>query len=63
VNYWFWLTEDAAYIVAPEERCAFLQLRSDEDRDLFIEQFWYRRASDPESLENNFQEEHYRRIV
>jgi GWxTD domain-containing protein len=63
VNYRFWLTEDAAYIIAPEERCPFLQLRSDEERDIFIEQFWHRRASDPELLENDFQQEHYRRIV
>jgi GWxTD domain-containing protein len=62
-NYRYWLTEDAAYIIAPEERCAFLQLRSDEERDIFIVQFWYRRNPDPESFENPFQEEHYRRIV
>jgi GWxTD domain-containing protein len=62
-NYQYWLTEDAAYIIAPEERCAFLQLRSDEERDIFIEQFWYRRSPDPESFENPLQEEHYRRIV
>jgi GWxTD domain-containing protein len=62
-NYRFWLTEDAAYIIAPEERCPFLELRSDAEREIFIEQFWHRRRSDPESLENPFQEEHYRRIV
>lgn len=62
-NYRYWLTEDVAYIIAPEERCAFLQLRSDEERDIFIEQFWYRRSPDPESFENPFLEEHYRRIV
>jgi len=62
-NYRYWLTEDAAYIIAPEERCAFLQLRSDEEREIFVEQFWHRRRSDPESLENPFLEEHYRRIV
>jgi hypothetical protein len=47
VNFRFWLTEDAAYIIAPEERCAFSQLGSDEERDIFIEQFWYRRSPDP----------------
>jgi GWxTD domain-containing protein len=62
-NYRYWLTEDAAYLIAPEERCAFLQLRSDEERDIFIEQFWYRRSPYPESFDNPFQEEHYRRIV
>jgi GWxTD domain-containing protein len=62
-NYRFWLTEDAFYIITPEEHCAFLLLRSNEERDHFVEEFWTRRASDPESLENDFQEEHYRRIV
>jgi GWxTD domain-containing protein len=62
-NYRFWLTEDASYIITPEEHCGFLHLGSEEDRDRFIEQFWYRRTSDHESLENDFQEEHYRRIV
>jgi GWxTD domain-containing protein len=59
----FWLTEDASYIITPEEHCAFLLLESNEEREHFIEQFWNRRTSDPESLENDFQEEHYRRIV
>jgi GWxTD domain-containing protein len=62
-NHRFWLTEDVAYIITPEERCAFLSLGSDIDRDHFIDQFWYRRAPDPDSLENDFQREHYRRIV
>jgi GWxTD domain-containing protein len=62
-SYRFWLAEDAAYIISPEERCAYLQLESDAERDQFIEQFWYRRAANPESLENDFQQEHYRRII
>ena len=41
-----WLAEDAIYIITPEERCAFLRLETDEERNQFIEQFWYRRASD-----------------
>lgn len=59
----FWLREDAPYIISPEERCAFLHLASGRERDQFVSQFWLRRASDPESLENNFKQEHYRRIV
>src|SRR5271154_7029072 len=39
-----WLTEDAVYIITPEERCTFLHLETDEERDQFIEQFWYRRS-------------------
>jgi GWxTD domain-containing protein len=59
----FWLTEDAAYVISPEERCAFLHLGSDQQRRQFVDQFWYRRASDPESLNNDYKQEHYRRIV
>jgi GWxTD domain-containing protein len=58
-----WLDEDAVYIITPEERCAFLHLETDEERNQFIEQFWYRRASDPISLDYDFKIEHYRRIV
>jgi GWxTD domain-containing protein len=59
----FWLTEDAAYIISPEERCTFLLLRTDQERNQFIEQFWLRRAPDPKSLYNAFKQEHYERIV
>src|SRR5690349_1014458 len=30
-----WLTEDVAFIISPEERCTFLHLATDEDRDHF----------------------------
>ncbi|HEU0047840.1 MAG TPA: GWxTD domain-containing protein, partial [Nitrososphaera sp.] len=59
----FWLTEDAIYIISPEERCAFLHLATDEERDQFIEQFWSGRAPDPTSVDNSFKREHYERIV
>jgi len=62
-HYRYWLAEDAVYIITPEERCAYLQLSSDDEREQFINQFWIRRARDPESLLNDFEEEHYRRIV
>jgi GWxTD domain-containing protein len=59
----YWLAEDAIYIIKPEERCAFLHLNSDEEREQFIEQFWYRRSVDPISLDYDFKTEFYRRIV
>src|SRR2546428_7923857 len=57
------LTEDVTYIISPEERNAFLQLDTNEEREQFIEQFWLRRSSNPDLPENNFKEEHYRRIA
>ena len=58
-----WLQEDVAFILTPEEREAFLHLNSDEEREQFIEQFWLRRDPTPDSVENEFREEHYRRIA
>src|SRR6202790_4637098 len=58
-----WLNEDVIYIISPEERSAFLHLSTNEEREQFIEQFWQRRNPDPDSPENTFKEEHYRRIA
>lgn len=58
-----WLQEDVVYIISPEERTAFLQLSTSEEREQFIEQFWLRRSSNPDLPENDFKEEHYRRIA
>jgi GWxTD domain-containing protein len=58
-----WLNEDVIYIISPEERRSFLQLQTNEEREQFIEAFWQRRNPDPDSPENTFKEEHYRRIA
>src|SRR2546427_1333077 len=58
-----WLTEDVTYIISPEERNAFLQLDTNEEREQFIEAFWLRRSSNPDLPDNDFKEEHYRRIA
>lgn len=58
-----WLDEDVVYIISPEERKAFMQLSNDEERDQFIEAFWQRRDPTPDTEENEFKEEHYRRIA
>jgi GWxTD domain-containing protein len=62
-SYKQWLTEDVTYIISPEERNAFLQLDTNEEREQFIEQFWLRRSSNPDLPDNDFKEEHYRRIA
>ena len=58
-----WLTEEAIYIITKEEGDAFLRLTTNEEREQFIEQFWLRRSSNPDLPENDFKEEHYRRIA
>ena len=57
-----WLNQDVTYIISGEEREAFLKLSNDEERDQFIEQFWARRNPNPDSEDNEFKDEHYRRI-
>ena len=58
-----WLNEDVVYIITDEERAAFKRLASDEERESFIESFWLRRDPTPDTEENEFKEEHYRRIA
>jgi GWxTD domain-containing protein len=58
-----WLNEDVAYIITDEERTAFKRLQTDEERESFIENFWLRRDPTPDTIENEFKEEHYRRIA
>src|SRR5207249_12112766 len=58
-----WLDEDVRWIITDEEREAFKKLSNDEERDQFIEQFWLRRNPTPDSVDNPYKEEHYRRIA
>ncbi|HYK59471.1 MAG TPA: GWxTD domain-containing protein [Bryobacteraceae bacterium] len=58
-----WLNEEVIYIITDEERKAFKQLQTDEERQQFIEQFWLRRDPTPDTEENEYREEHYRRIA
>ena len=57
-----WLNQDVTYIITDEERKAFKQLSNEEERDKFIESFWDRRNPNPDSEDNEFKDEHYRRI-
>jgi GWxTD domain-containing protein len=58
-----WLNEEVGYIITDEERKAFSRLQNDEERQQFIEQFWFRRDPTPDTEENEYREEHYRRIA
>jgi GWxTD domain-containing protein len=62
-TYKTWLSDEVGYIITDQERKAFMSLGNDEERDAFIEQFWQRRNPNPDSPENDFREEHYRRIA
>jgi len=58
-----WLTEDVLYIISDDERRAFLELGTAEEREQFIEIFWRNRNPDQESPVNPIREEHYRRLA
>ncbi len=58
-----WLNEDVVYIITDEEKQAFKRLKTDEERQQFVEQFWLRRDPTPDTEENEYKEEHYRRIA
>jgi len=61
--YMKWLNQDVAYIITDAERNAFKNLQSNPELEHFIEQFWQRRDPTPSTVENEFKEEHYRRIA
>ena len=58
-----WLDEDVRWIITDEEQKAFKLLSNDEERDQFIEAFWQRSDPTPDTIENEFKEEHYRRMA
>jgi len=57
-----WLEEEVVYIIGPKEKEVFLQLSNDRERDMFIEAFWKARDTDPATPQNEFKDEHSRRI-
>jgi GWxTD domain-containing protein len=58
-----WLEDDVRDIITSGEAAGFRSLTNDEERDQFIETFWYNLDPTPETFENEFKLEHYRRIV
>jgi len=62
-RYKTWLEDEVAYIIASAEREVFLKLRTDRERDLFIEAFWRQRDPTPGTPENEFKTEHARRLA
>ena len=58
-----WLDETVAYIVTAEERRAFLLLKTNDERERFIERFWQMRNPDPSASENAYRVEYFRRVT
>jgi GWxTD domain-containing protein len=58
-----WLRNQVPDIITEQERRAFLELGTEEERDQFKEIFWRDRNPEPESPVNIAREEHYRRLA
>lgn len=59
-----WLKKDVIYIIKDDEKQRYKKLKTDEEREKFIEQFWAKRDPSPATPnENEFKKEHYRRIA
>jgi GWxTD domain-containing protein len=58
-----WVNNDVAYIITSEEKKAFNALKTDEERENFIENFWRRRDPNPDTEENEYRDEYFERIA
>ncbi len=51
-----WVNKDVPYIITGDEKKAFKTLKTDEEREAFIENFWRRRDPNPDTEENEYRE-------
>ncbi|UWZ86668.1 GWxTD domain-containing protein [Occallatibacter riparius] len=61
--YLTWINQDVVWIMAADERAAYISLPTNSERLQFIKDFWDRRNPNPGSSENMFKQEHYRRLA
>ncbi len=57
-----WLEQEVVYIISQNEKEVFRSLITDEQREDFVRNFWKRHDPSPDTLFNEYREEHYRRI-
>ena len=55
--------KDVEPIIRPEEKNAWNKLRTDEEREQFIGEFWHLRDPDPDTEENEYREAYYERVA
>jgi len=58
-----WLMEEVPYLISEVERDVFLGLESEQEREAFVEAFWRKRDENPATLENEYKDEHYKRLA
>src|SRR5712675_1724062 len=54
--------DDVAPIIRPDELKAWNKLKTDEEREQFIGEFWHLRDPDPDTEENEYREGYYERV-
>src|SRR5947209_1303213 len=54
---------DVHWIISDYERNAFLSLKTDADKERFIQAFWDSRDPTPGTPANEFKDEHYKRLA
>ncbi len=57
-----WLKKEVKLIISSEEEKKFEALKTDKEKDAFIELFWAMRDPSPQTKENEFKEEWYKRL-
>jgi GWxTD domain-containing protein len=60
--YRHWIHQEVNYIITRAERNEFLALKTDDERDKFIERFWELRNPSPGAPANSYKEDIYKRI-
>lgn len=55
--------DDVKWIITPEEEQAFKRLATDAEKEQFIEIYWGHRDPTPDTEENEYRDEHYRRLA
>ena len=58
-----WPKRDVFLIITPEEQQAFDKLKTNEEREHFIDEFWRRRDPSPDTEENEYKDEFYERVA
>lgn len=57
-----WLDEEVKLLITSEEEAEFNKLKTDEEKDAFIDLFWAKRDPSPTTKENEFKDEWYTRL-
>src|SRR5258705_241951 len=60
--YRHWIHQEVNYIITRAERNEFLALKTDDERDKFIERFWELRNPSPGAPANSYKEDIYKPI-